>query len=125
MVHFVYRVFSSVCFLVQGERNTNKLDKLYKSPLTLWTSPISRFNKHASGKCELHNLALIAMENFLRNMRREAVPIHQQINNLLQRQISKNREILKSLFKTVIFCQKNNIALSTSPTSSMVAPNLN
>ena len=45
----------------------------------------------------MHNLAVIAMGNFLRNMRREAVPIDQQINNLLQRQISKNREILKSL----------------------------
>ena len=59
----------------------------------------------------MHNLAVIAMGNFLRNMRREAVPIDQQINNLLQGQISKNREILKSLFKTVIFCGKNNIAL--------------
>ena len=44
-------------------------------------------------------------------MRREEVPIDQQINNLLQRQISKSREILKSLLKTVIFCGKNNIAL--------------
>ena len=59
----------------------------------------------------MHNFAVIAMENFLRNMRREAVPIDQQINNLLQQQINRNREILKSLFKTIIFCGKNNIAL--------------
>ena len=57
-----------VFFGVQCGRNTNKLDKLYKSPLTLWTSAISRFTKHASGKCEMHNLAVIAMGNFLRNM---------------------------------------------------------
>lgn len=100
-----------VLFGVQCGRNTNKLDKLYKSPLTLWTSAISRFTKHASGKCEMHNLAVIAMENFLRNMRREAVPIDQQINNLLRQRINRNREILKSLFKTIIFCGKNNIAL--------------
>ena len=86
-----------------------ELDKLYKSPLTLWTSTISRFTKHASGKCEMHNFAVIAMENFLRNMRREAVPSDLQINNLLQQQINRNREILKSLFKTIIFCGKNNI----------------
>ena len=55
--------------------------------------------------------AVIAMENFPRKMRREAVPIDQQINNLLQQQINRNREILKSLFKTIIFCGKNNIAL--------------
>ena len=44
-------------------------------------------------------------------MRRKAVPINLQINNLLQQQINRNREILKSLFKTIIFCEKNNIAL--------------
>jgi len=59
----------------------------------------------------MHNLAVIAMENFLRNMRREAVPIDQQINNLLRQRINRNREILQSLFKTIIFCGKNNIAL--------------
>ena len=59
----------------------------------------------------MHNFAVIAMENFLRNMRREAVRIDQQINNLLQQQINRIREILKSLFKTIIFCGKNNITL--------------
>ena len=44
-------------------------------------------------------------------MTRESVPIDQQINNLLQQEIKRNRKILKSPFKTVIFCGKNNIAL--------------
>ena len=44
-------------------------------------------------------------------MTRESVPIDQQINNLLQQQIKRNRKILKSLFKTIIFCRRNNIAL--------------
>ena len=100
-----------VLFGVQCGRNSNKLDKLYKTPLTLWTSAMSRFTKHASGKCEMHNFSVIAMDNFLRNMRRESVPIDQQLNNLLQEQIKRNREILKSLFKTIIFCGRNNIAL--------------
>ena len=59
----------------------------------------------------MHNYAMIAMDNFLRNMTRESVPVDQQINNLLQQQIKRNREILKSLFKTIIFCGKDNIAL--------------
>ena len=105
MVH-LFTVF--FFFGVQCGRNSNKLDKLYKSPLTLWTSAISRFTKHASGKCEMHDFA---MDNFLRNTTRESVPIDQQINNLLQQPIKTNREILKSLFKTIIFCGKNNIAL--------------
>ncbi|KAK2551621.1 hypothetical protein P5673_027384 [Acropora cervicornis] len=49
---------------VQSRRNSNKLDKLYKTPLTLWTSALSRFTKHASGKCEMHNFSLIARDNF-------------------------------------------------------------
>ena len=110
---FLDGVFCLPCVLfgVQCGRNSNKLDKLYKTPLTLWTSAMSRFTKHASGKCEMHNFSVIAMDNFLRNMRRESVPIDQQLNNLLQEQIKRNREILKSLFKTIIFCGRNNIAL--------------
>ena len=46
-----------VSFGVQCGRNTDKLEKLYKSPLTLtlWTSVSSRFTKHGSGKCEMHS----------------------------------------------------------------------
>lgn len=44
-------------------------------------------------------------------MTRESLPIDRQINSLLQQQIKRNREILKSLFKTIIFCERNNIAL--------------
>jgi len=44
-------------------------------------------------------------------MRQEVVPIDQQLDNLLQQQIAKNRQIMTSLFNTVIFCGKNNIAL--------------
>ena len=44
-------------------------------------------------------------------MRHKTVPIDQQLDNLLHQQIAKNREIMSSLFKTVIFCVRNNIAL--------------
>ena len=56
-----------VFFGVQCGRNSNKLDKLYKTPLTLWTSTISRFTKHVSGrKCETNKFSMIAMDNFLK-----------------------------------------------------------
>lgn len=48
-------------------------------PLTIWTAAMSHFTKHTSAKCEMHNLAVIAMKNSLINMRREAVPIDQQM----------------------------------------------
>ena len=56
-----------VFFGVQCGRNSNKLDKLYKTPLTLWTSAMSRFTKHVSGrKCKMHKFSVIAMDSFLR-----------------------------------------------------------
>lgn len=54
---------------------------------------------------------MTAMNDFKRMMQRGAVPIDQQLNNIVQQQIARNREILKSLFKTIIFCGKNNIPL--------------
>ena len=65
---------------------------------------MSGFTKHASGKCEMHTFTVLVMDNFLRNIGREFVPIDQQ-------QITRNHEILKSQFKTIIFCARNNIAL--------------
>ena len=44
-------------------------------------------------------------------MRQQSVPIDQQLNNLWREQIARNREIVRSLFKTVIFCGRNNLAL--------------
>ena len=55
-----------VFFGVQCGQNSNKLNKLHKTLLTLWTSAMSRFTKHASGKCEMHKCSVIAMDNFLR-----------------------------------------------------------
>lgn len=116
-----------VCFGGGCGHNSSKLDKLFKSPITLWTSACSRLTQHSSGKCEMHKFAVSAMENFMRVMRREAAPIDQQLNNLMQQQIARNREVLKSLFKTIIFCGKNNIALrgrrDDDPTNSSLQGN--
>ena len=87
------------------------VDKLMKSPITCWTSATSRFKKHSSGKCDTHNTAVLAQDNFVRVMRREAVPVNEQLDRLLRQQIETNRNILSSLFKTVILCGRNNIAL--------------
>ena len=73
-----------VLFGVQSGRNSNNLDKMYKTPLTLCTSAMSRFTKNASRKCEMYNFSLIVMDNFLQNMTRESVPIDQHISNFLQ-----------------------------------------
>ena len=97
--------FCFPCVLPAREcgRNAGRLDKLVKTPVTFWTTAMSRFARHSNGRCEVHNLA--------RTMRQQTVPIDQQLNNLLRQQIARTREIMGSLFKTVIFCGRNNIAL--------------
>lgn len=98
-------------FATECGRNSNKLDRLVKSPLTFWTTALQRLGSHSNGKCETHNYSVVAMNNFIRSMREEVVPIDQQLNSLLQQQIARNREIISSLFNTIIFCGRNNIAL--------------
>ncbi|EDO44081.1 predicted protein [Nematostella vectensis] len=70
---------------------------------------------------------MIAIEEFKKMMRTDAVPINLQLNNIVQQQIARNREILRSLFKTIIFCGKNNIPLrglrDSDPTNAALAGN--
>lgn len=47
-------------------------------------------------------------------MKQEVVPVDQQLNTILQQKIAKNRTIMASLFKTVLFCRRNNIAFRGS-----------
>ncbi|CAH3148962.1 unnamed protein product, partial [Pocillopora meandrina] len=103
-----------VLFARQCGCNSAKLDKLVKSPLTFWTTAFNRLSNHGNGKCSTHNLSVIAMNNFVRVMKQEVVPVDQQLNTILQQQIAKNRTIMASLFKTVLFCGRNNIAFRGS-----------
>ena len=89
--------------------NANNVDRLVKLPLTFWTSATGRFKKHSHS--ETHNHTVLSMDNFVRVMRRQIVPVDQQLDNVMRQQIDKNRKILSSLFQTVIFCGQNNIAL--------------
>ena len=97
--------FCLPCALFAKEcgRNSNKLDKLVKSPLTFWTTAFQRLGSHSNGQCQTHNFSVIAMNNFIRSMRNEVVPIDQQLDTLRQQQISKNREIISSILKIIIF----------------------
>ena len=100
-----------VCLGVECGKNGAKLDELFRSPLTFWTTARGKFDSHASGKSEIHKFSVMAKQNFLAAMRRQTAPIDQQLNRLMQAQIDENREKMKSIVKTVIFCGQNNIPL--------------
>ena len=114
------------CFGVECGKNATKLDKLFISSLTSWTTACVKFERHASGKCETHNFPS-AMQNFMDVMRRRATPIDQQMNQLVQRRINENHNRItkmKSLIKTVIFCGNNNIPLRGARDDGPNDPNL-
>ena len=58
-----------VCFGVERGKNGAKLDKLFRSPLTFWTTARGKFHSHASGKSEIHKFSVMAKQNFLAAMR--------------------------------------------------------
>ena len=97
--------FSLPCVLFG---RANNMQKLVRSPQTMWTSATGQFKKHS--QAEGHNHAVLAIHNFVRVMRRQVVPVDQQLDNVMQRQIEKNPTILSLLFKTVIFCGQHNNA---------------
>ena len=95
--------FHVLFFAKQYGRNSAKLDELVKSPLTFWTTTFQRLSNLSNGKCSTHNFSVIAMNNFVRVMKEEVVPVDQQLDTIVQQQIAKNRTIMASLFKTVLF----------------------
>ena len=84
----------------QCGRNSAKLDELVKSPLTSWTTTFQRLSNLSNGKCSTHNFSVIAMNNFVRVMKEEVVPVDQQLNTIVQQQIAKKCTIMAS------FCLK-------------------
>ena len=46
-----------VCFGIESGKNGAKLNKLFRSPLTFWTSACTKFQLHSSGKSEVHSSA--------------------------------------------------------------------
>ena len=100
-------------------KNGAELDKLFRSPRTFWTTALGRLDSLSSEKSKIHKFSVMAMQNFLAAMRRQTAPIDQQLNLLMQAQIDENREKMKSIEKTVIFCGQNNIPLRVKRPPSM------
>ena len=86
-----------VFFGIECGKNGAKLDKLFRSPLTFWTTAHGRFDSHSGGKSEIHKFSVMAMQNFLAAMRRKTAPIDQQLNRLMQAHIDENREKINEM----------------------------
>ncbi len=89
----------------------------------LITCPLTNLQK-ASGKVrehfiglgstsarKYHQLAVEKAENFKTTIEKKQLPVDQQLSSILERRIAENREKLKSIAETVIFCGRQGIAL--------------
>ena len=90
--------------------NSVKLDKLFKSPLSLWSSAVSKFAAHQSSR--MHKHCVQDLQIFKVSMQNQR---HLDIDQLLSversKRIQENREKLAPILKCVIYCGQTNQGL--------------
>ena len=88
----------------------NILTKLFKEPLTYWTSASGRLKDHEASS-KVHKDTASLMELFKQRMKRDIVPIDELDNSVRKQRIENGRMKLKSVLKTIILCWQQNFAL--------------
>ena len=79
------------------------------SPLTRFKDAVETFRQHSKKAYHVHSVS--DMLTFMRIMNNEQTPIDHQLVSVVAQQVQQNRELLKSIINTVIFCGKQNVAL--------------
>ena len=82
---------------------------LVSRPLTTFGKALESLHKHAD-KCH-HKTAVIRSEEFLKTMTHQQPDIQCCLNQAMASRISLNHQKLHSIFKTIVFCGRQNIAL--------------
>ena len=104
--------FCKYCVLFGKSTGGALISKPFNHPLRKATEI---FNAHFcyKGPCakEFHVSAKVAAMEFFKVMDGNQPAVDVQINHALQERIAKNRRILSSIVKTVIFCGKQNLSL--------------
>ena len=84
------------------KQSSGKLDHLYQSPLLNWKPASTKLKEHQD-KSEFHKNSVAMVTSFKEVYERKAVPVIEMQSTIVAARVQK-REILKSVFKTVIFC---------------------
>ena len=89
---------------------------LITSPLTNLQKASEKLREHFTGlgsstARKYHLAAIEKAEHFKAVMEKKQLPINQQLSSILARRVSENREKLKSIAETIIFCGRQGIAL--------------
>ena len=106
-------VYCKVCCFFGGassEKNSSKIERLVKVPITFWTSASTKLKDHHM-KSSVHKSATLKSEEFCKVMKSKQKSISEQLNSALASQVQRNREKLYSIVKTILFCGRQNIAI--------------
>ena len=93
-----------------SDKNSAKLDRLVKSPITFRTTASQKFKHHAT-KSQVQKTGTVMAQEFLEVMQSKIIPIDQQLQSSLATQISENQQKLQPIVKTMVFCGRQNIPL--------------
>ena len=80
-----------------------------KQPFDDWSTASRKFGNHES-RSEIHKTAVLTMQSFQSVMENEITPINQMQDQLLQDTVTKNRQKLESIVKSVIFHGRQNFS---------------
>ena len=106
---YVDGAFCKYCVLFGDyQRQSGKLSQLVSMPLTLWTSATSKFQSHQ--KSQFHANAVQDANVVKRMSEQKSVSISQTLSGISQGRIARNREIIKSILRGVIYLARQNIA---------------
>ena len=86
-----------------------KLDKLFKSPLTYWTSACSKCKDHEQ-KSLIHRDSTLLLQQFKSVIEKTCLSADKLADSALRARIKKSKEILVSIVDGIIYCGRQNIA---------------
>ena len=99
---------SLFCFASSGYRGSDP-GVLVSHPLTTFGKALELLCKHANK--DYHKTAVIRSEQFLKTMTHQQPDIQCHLNQAMASRISLNCQKLHSIFKIIVFCGRQNIAL--------------
>ena len=101
---------SCVLFGNETGRNGTKLSNLFKEPLTMWKTAVSKLEEHEKHSL-IHCDSMLRLAQFTDVMSGKMKGIDEQADHLTSERIAYNRNILRAIVGTVILAGRQNLAL--------------
>ena len=102
--------FCLPCVLFGNDTAFERLDKLFKSPLKLWTSAASKFSAYEK-RSSKHKNSVTDLQLFKASMQNKRKDIDELLSAQVEKRIKENRERLSPIVKCILHCGKTNQAL--------------